>query len=111
MIAGNDQRLLAAAEKLGYVVEDASEEYRELVREIFFLVLEAFAEDEPYDFGASEVPAQVAALAESLQDYRDYFQAPPTDAVFFHRKLGGIFLLANRLGARINVHALVKRWL
>ena len=79
--------------------------------EIFLLVLEAFAIDEPYDFGASEVPAQVAAMAEDLQDYREYFQAPPTDAVFFHRKLGGVFLLANRLGARINVHQLVKRWL
>jgi uncharacterized YigZ family protein len=42
-------------------------------------------EDKPYDFGSSDAPERMAALAESVQEYRDFWQTPPSDAVFFHR--------------------------
>ena len=110
-MAGNEKRLLAAAEKLGYVMEEASEEYRELVLELFLMVLEPLTRDELYDFGSTELPARMAAMAEPVQDYKEFWQAPPTDAVYFHRKLGGMFLLANRLGARVNVRELILKFL
>jgi hypothetical protein len=34
--------------------------------------------------------------------------APRRDAIFLHRKLAGLYLLAARLGARVNVQALVR---
>ena len=61
-----------------------------------------------YDFGKSDISTRLAALAESIQDYRDFFQAPPSDAVFFHRKVGGMFLLAQRFKAKIDVNGMVK---
>lgn len=110
-MAGDETRLLAAAEKLGYVVEDASEEYRALVLEVFLMVLEPLTLDEPYDFGQTDLPARMAELAEPVQDFKEFWQAPPTDAVYFHRKLGGMFLLASRIGARVNVRELILQWL
>ena len=50
-------------------------------------------------------------LGERVAEFRDFWQAPPTDAVYFHRKLGGMFMLASRLKARVNVHDLMQRWL
>ena len=96
---------------MGYVVEGASEEYRELVLELFLIALESLGEDSVYDFGASVVPARMVELAESVQEYKEFWQAPPTDAVFFHRKLGGMFMLANRMQARVNIHQLIQQWL
>jgi hypothetical protein len=31
--------------------------------------------------------------------------------MYFHRKLGGMFLLASRVKSRVDVHELIKRWL
>ncbi|NCF17468.1 MAG: AarF/ABC1/UbiB kinase family protein [Haliea sp.] len=104
-------RLVAAAERLGYAMGDADSEYRALVLDLFLLALEPLREEGPYDFGRSTMAARMSELAEEVTDYRDFWQAPPTDAVYFHRKLGGMFMLASRLKSRVDVHQLIKRWL
>ena len=53
----------------------------------------------------------LVCLAEEVSAYRDFWRAPPTDAMYFHRKLGGMFLLASRVKARVDVNGLVRRWL
>jgi predicted unusual protein kinase regulating ubiquinone biosynthesis (AarF/ABC1/UbiB family) len=110
-IAGDRDRVAAAAEKLGYAVGDADSEYRALVLELFLLALEPLRFDEDYDFAASDMARNMSALGEEISNFREFWQAPPTDAVYFHRKLGGMFMLASRLKARVNVHHLIQRWL
>ena len=110
-IAGDRDRVAAAAEKLGYAVGDADSEYRALVLELFLLALEPLCFDGDYDFAASDMARNMSALGEEISNFRDFWQAPPTDAVYFHRKLGGMFMLASRLKARVNVHHLIQRWL
>ncbi|MEZ5447896.1 MAG: hypothetical protein R3E89_02330 [Thiolinea sp.] len=36
----------------------------------------------------------------------EYWHTPPADALFLHRKLGGLYLLAARLRARVDVRRL-----
>jgi predicted unusual protein kinase regulating ubiquinone biosynthesis (AarF/ABC1/UbiB family) len=108
-ISGHDGRLLSAAEKLGYLVKDASPEYQELVLEIFRIVLEPLTFDGAYDFGGTDLSARLASLAESVQEFREFWQAPPSDAIFFHRKVGGMFLLAQRMDARVNIAQLLQQ--
>ncbi len=106
-MANKPDRMLAAAENLGYLVEGANEAYRELVLEIFSLVLEPLTCGGSYDFGQSDLSARLAELGESAQDFREYWKAPPPDAVFFHRKVGGMFLLAQRMSARVDLRELL----
>jgi hypothetical protein len=47
-----------------------------------------------------------AGLALGLD--REFWQIPPIDALLLHRKLGGLYLLAARLKARVDVHALAQ---
>jgi predicted unusual protein kinase regulating ubiquinone biosynthesis (AarF/ABC1/UbiB family) len=110
-LAEDHERLIAAAERLGYVVGDADSEYRALVLDLFLLALEPLREEGPYDFGRSTMAARMSELAEQVTDFRDFWQAPPTDAVYFHRKLGGMFMLASRLKSRVDVNGLIQRWL
>jgi predicted unusual protein kinase regulating ubiquinone biosynthesis (AarF/ABC1/UbiB family) len=110
-IAGDRDKVVMAAERVGYAMGDADSEYRELVLDLFLLALEPLSRDVLYDFAGSDMPARMAEMAESVGDYRDFWRAPPTDAVYFHRKLGGMFMLASRLNARVNVYQLLQRWI
>ena len=110
-MAGDENRVLAYAEKLGYVVNEADEEYRQLVLRMIMTVLEPLSIDEPYDFARSDIAKRMSEMAEDVTNFREYWQAPPTDMVYFHRKLGGMFLLVSRVRARVNVHQLIQRFL
>lgn len=110
-IAEDRVKVAAAAERLGYAVGEAGSDYRTLVLELFLLALEPLRHDVDYDFARSDMARNMSRLGEDISNYRDFWQAPPTDAVYFHRKLGGMFMLASRLKARVNVHQLMQRWL
>lgn len=110
-IAGDEAKLVAAAERLGYAMGEPGSEYRELVLQFLILALEPLRQDAAYDFARSDMARNMSRLAEDVTRYRDAWQAPPTDAIYFHRKVGGMFMLASRLKARVNVHQLIQRWL
>ena len=108
---GDREAMAVAAEKVGYSIGDEDSHYRELVLELLLLALEPLRFDEAYDFGASTMPARLSELGQRATEYADFWRAPPTDVVYFHRKLGGMFMLASRMQARVNTHALMQRWL
>ena len=109
-LAEDRSRVIAAAERIGYAMGDEDSEYRELVLELFLLALEPLRHEGAYDFARSDMARRMSELAEEVSAYRDFWRAPPTDAMYFHRKLGGMFLLASRLKARVEVNQLVRRW-
>ena len=104
-------KLIAAAERIGYAMGDEDSEYRALVLELFLLALEPLRHEGTYDFARSDMARRMSELAEEVADYRDFWRAPPTDAMYFHRKLGGMFLLASRVKARVDVNQLIKRFI
>lgn len=110
-IAGDEARVAAAAEKLGYSVGEAGSDYRALIMALFELALEPLREDVTYDFAQSDMARELSALSEELSGYREFWQTPHTDALYFHRKLGGMYLLATRLESRVNLYRLISRWL
>jgi predicted unusual protein kinase regulating ubiquinone biosynthesis (AarF/ABC1/UbiB family) len=110
-MAGDRDGMALAAEKVGYSMGDEDSVYRALVLELLLLALEPLRYDEPYDFGSSDMPARLAELGQRATEFADFWHAPPTDVVYFHRKLGGMFMMAARMQARVNVHELMQRWL
>ena len=63
-----------------------------------------------HDFGSSDLPARMRAAGLALSTERDSWHTPPADALFLHRKAGGLYLLAARLKARVDVGALFRPW-
>jgi hypothetical protein len=68
--------------------------YRDLVLELLLAGLEPLRRDEPYDFGPRDARSAWRELGQEATEYADFWHAPPTDVVYFHRKLGGMFMLA-----------------
>ena len=108
-LSDDEDKLVQAAERIGYAMGDEDSQYRALVLELFLLALEPLRHEGVYDFARSDMARRMSLLAEDVADYRDFWQAPPTDAMYFHRKLGGMFLLASRVKARVDVNSLVRR--
>lgn len=106
-IDGDRDAMAEAAERVGYAVGDEDGQYRELLLELLLLVLEPLRHEGAYDFGGSDMPERLSALAQAAAAYADFWHAPPTDVVYFHRKVGGMFLLASRMGARVDAHSLM----
>ena len=110
-VKGDTKALVQAAERLGYAMGEAGGEFQELMLEMFEVALESLRVDEPYDFASSEMTQEMSEMGERVVAFQEFWQAPPMDAVFFHRKLAGMFLLASRLKARVNVHRVLMPWL
>lgn len=110
-IKQDDQKILSTANKLGYELEDASDEYKNFVLDIFYLALEPLLSDGVYDFSKEQLNARVADMAQESHEHRKDWTAPPTETLYIHRKLGGLYMLAERIGAKVNLSELLLPYL
>jgi len=98
------QGMNAAAVAIGYFQQDIKEGQRQAVLDIFALACEPLGHMGEYDFGTSDLGVRIRDAGMVLGMDRDFWHTPPADALFLHRKLGGLYLLAARLKARVNMH-------
>jgi hypothetical protein len=76
------------------------------VLKLFTLACEPLRHEGEYDFGSSDLAASIRDAGMSLSTDRNLWHTPPADAIFLHRKIAGLFLLAAQLKARVNVREL-----
>jgi predicted unusual protein kinase regulating ubiquinone biosynthesis (AarF/ABC1/UbiB family) len=97
-----------SAQTIGYFKEDIHARQRAAVMELFVLATEPARTRGRFDFGASDLALRIRDAGMALSFDQGYWHTPPADAVFLHRKLGGLYLLAARLRARIDVRAILE---
>lgn len=107
--AGDRAGIDAAAQAIGYFQADIRDDHRQAVLDIFAVATEPLRHDGPYDFGRSDLAARIRDAGMVLGFDRDFWHTPPADALFLHRKLGGLYLLAAKLGARVDVAGMLRR--
>lgn len=100
-----------AAIRVGYAMGEPGTPYREMVLDVIQIALDPIMVDAPYDFANSTMGERLLPFVDSLREYQQFWQAPPVDAAYIHRKIGGLFQMAQRLEARVNVNALLRAWL
>jgi len=79
--------------------------------DFFLIACEPFRHRGAYDFGNSDLPPRVRAAAVEVTVRRGLLRPPPPDTLFLHRKLAGTFLHCARLGAHVDVRALLEPFL
>ena len=110
-IAGDRPSMVKAAESIGYHLGPDNSAYRQTLLELADIALVPLIVNKPYDFGRSPIPRQLMQRIEPLRNNSTFWQVPPIDVAYIHRKIGGLFMLATRLDATINVHELLLPWL
>lgn len=95
-----------AAGEIGYFQADIEERHCQLVLDIFLQACEPLRHQGAYDFGRSDLALRMRDAGMRLGYDRDFWHTPPIDALFLHRKIGGLYLLAAKVGARVDIRAL-----
>lgn len=108
---GSRSGMQCAAESIGYWNADIKLHQQEQVLDIFELACEPLCFRGPYDFGNSDLPVRMHQAGLKLAMDRDFWHTPPIDAIFLHRKLAGIYLLAARIKARVDISAISRAYL
>ncbi len=110
-ISGDRAAMSEAAQAIGYFQDDIHAHQREAVIDLFEIACEPLRHPGAYDFGTSDLALRLRDAGLKLSMERDFWHTPPADALFLHRKLGGLYLLAARLRARVDVSGLVAPYL
>jgi len=96
---------------IGLFTAGEREDRVEALVDMMMLACEAFAGGEPHDFAGSGHPARMRELGMDLALGKGFWRPPPIDSLYLHRKLGGTYLLAARLRARVDLNALITPYL
>jgi hypothetical protein len=79
--------------------------------DIFMLACEPLRQNKAYDFAASPLAKQIRDKGLTMSTDKSKWHSPPIDALFIHRKLAGLYLIAAKLNAKVNVQQLYKSFL
>ncbi|MFC3094139.1 AarF/ABC1/UbiB kinase family protein [Alteromonas sediminis] len=107
----NDDALLQAAMQIGLVDSTATEAQLSIILSMLKIACEPLHSKGGHNFANNDAAQRLQELGWTLSMEEAFWQAPPADAAFMHRKLGGLYLLAKRLGATVDLHALLTPYL
>ncbi len=104
----NLARMTEAARQIGFFQANILPAQQDTVVKLFMQACEPFCHQGAFDFAQSDMLARIKDQGMALSFEQNYWHSPPADALFFHRKLGGLYLLAAKLNARVNIQALFE---
>ncbi|NOH62380.1 AarF/ABC1/UbiB kinase family protein [Vibrio sp. RE88] len=100
-----------ALSQIGFFSQDIEKQQKEAILNLVEQACEPMLHDGEYDFGVSDLSMRLREAGTVLSMEKNYWHTPPADALFLHRKIGGLYLLAARLKAKVNVKALVAPYI
>jgi predicted unusual protein kinase regulating ubiquinone biosynthesis (AarF/ABC1/UbiB family) len=100
----------AAMLKIGYFGPETAPHHQDLIQQMFNVAMDPLRQDSPFDFGQSDLLDRLRDMGLALGTERDLMHVPPAETLFLHRKIGGMYLLATRLRARVNLRQLADRY-
>lgn len=104
---GQWAQLPQVAKDIGYFDDTVAAHHQASVVKLMELACEPVVHEGAYPFGQLELAQRIRDEGLELAKGRDFWHAPPIDSVFLHRKLAGVFLLASRYKANVDVASLV----
>ncbi|PYF10552.1 putative unusual protein kinase regulating ubiquinone biosynthesis (AarF/ABC1/UbiB family) [Rhodobacter viridis] len=100
-----------AAREIGFLHAEMPADLEALLLDMFRMSVEPLRQPGLYDFGQNDLALRMRDESLALQSHRHHFRFPPVDSLFLQRKFGGVYLLATKLRARIDLRTLVESWL
>ncbi len=102
--------MVAAAVAAGYFAAEEAERYHRDFAELALIAAEPLRGGS-YDFGQTRINSRIRDRLLEMDFDRRFLKLPTPELMFVQRKLGGLFMLAVRLRAEVDVGAIVQRYL
>jgi predicted unusual protein kinase regulating ubiquinone biosynthesis (AarF/ABC1/UbiB family) len=99
----------AASIALGFFDAEVQPRHQELVLHMIALVFEAISRERVFDFGRTDLVAEIRESGMMLAADRDFAHVPPMDVLYAQRKVAGMYLIARRLRARVALREMLER--
>jgi predicted unusual protein kinase regulating ubiquinone biosynthesis (AarF/ABC1/UbiB family) len=109
-LADETDALARVAAEIGFIDVTTRAEHRDQIIEMIRLVFTALRENRPFDFAHNDLSAEMQIKGNVLAESGFVPPPVPIDVLLLQRKFGGMFLLAKRLGARVDVVAKLEEY-
>ena len=104
---GDSDQIRRAMLDIGYFGADTAPHHQSLIQRMFETAMAPMRQDGLFDFGRSTLLERLRGMGLAIGTDRELLHVPPAETLFLHRKIGGMYLLATKLQARVNLRALV----
>jgi predicted unusual protein kinase regulating ubiquinone biosynthesis (AarF/ABC1/UbiB family) len=107
---GGVDQTRAAMLRIGYFGPATAPHHQALIQSMFDVAMGPLRQDAPFDFGHSDLLERLRDLGLSIGNDRELSHVPPAATLFLHRKIGGMYLMAAKLRARVALRPLVAAY-
>jgi predicted unusual protein kinase regulating ubiquinone biosynthesis (AarF/ABC1/UbiB family) len=105
---GRAEETRAAMLRIGYFGPDTPPQHQALIQAMFDLAMTPLRQDMPFDFGHSDLLERLRDMGLAIGSDRNLAHVPPAATLFLHRKIGGMYLMAAKLRARVALRPMVE---
>ncbi|GAC20206.1 ABC1 kinase family protein [Paraglaciecola arctica] len=102
----NKEMVRQAILDIGLIRLDLPENVQQNITNLAYMACEPLYAASPYDFAGSDLSSRLQQQGMQLGLEKQYAHTPSANAIFLHRKLGGLFLLAIKLKAKVDMQSL-----
>ena len=110
-LAGDKDGVLAAVLDIGFMNPQTVKQNSREIDKLVGAAIDMVQLQGPFDFSRTDFVTDMRDEGLTIAADRRNWHIPPSDPLFVQRKLGGIFLLASRLKARVDVRSMLDRYI
>ncbi len=96
--------------RIGYFGPATAPHHQDLIQSMFDTAMAPLRQDPPFDFGRSDLLERLRDMGLAIGNDRELAHVPPAATLFLHRKIGGMYLMAAKLRARVALRPLVEAY-
>jgi predicted unusual protein kinase regulating ubiquinone biosynthesis (AarF/ABC1/UbiB family) len=107
---GEPQAMRDAMLRIGYFGPTTAPHHQTLIQSMFDLAMAPLRQATAFDFGQCDLLERLRDMGLAIGSDRDLAHVPPAATLFLHRKIGGMYLMAAKLRARVALRPMVETY-
>ena len=96
--------------RIGYFGSTTDPHHQALIQSMFDVAMTPLRQDRPFDFGSKDLLERLREMGLAIGNDRELAHVPPAATLFLHRKIGGMYLMAAKLRARVALRPMVETY-
>ncbi len=109
-LSGHDADTRAAMQAVGYFGPQTAPHHQAVIKAMFETAMEPLRQTTAFDFGNSDLLERLRDMGLAIGTERELAHVPPAATLFLHRKIGGTYLMAAKLRARIALRPMLETY-